>query len=57
MELDRKNQKIKELAKKFSEVFSEESWRKLEEELREIRDEFYKQTELDDDAWDFVINE
>ena len=48
---------LDKLKKRFLEIFTDENWEKLEEEIKEIRREFYKQTELDDDAWDFVINE
>jgi len=48
---------LKELENKFRKIFTDENWEKLEKQVKGLEIEFYKHIELDDDAWDFIINE
>ena len=52
------NEEDKEkLKEKFIKIFTEENWIKLEEDIERIKQKFHKQIELDEDTWNFVINE
>jgi len=45
------------LKKRFEDVFTEEEWKKLEKTIEELKKKFLYEIYLDDDMYDFVINE